>query len=323
MADLDSLYSDFYDEITLSRSKRDNLTTGRNAIRKIIKDHFMDEGQNAPKFRMQGSFAMKTTVNPIDDNEYDLDDGVYLQGYSDVMQDEWPLTRKVHGWVCDAVIGHTKADPEDKTSCVRVRYENGYHIDLPSYIIKNNTCYLASKKQGWIESDPKAFKDWFLNYVVNYPYTYGEQLRRTVKYLKAWRDYCNVNLESITVTILAAEHFNSYSSRDDKAVYNTVVAIVNSLSQNFSCHKPVTPFEELLDDYSDRDKSEVLDALKSYRDTLLQAINEKDEKEASLKLRSIYGKRFPEGKSSTRNKSVAAFATTAIPGVIGNDGRSA
>ncbi len=112
---------------------------------------------------------MKTAIMPVGEDEFDLDNGVYLQGYS-YNQDEWPVTQTVHTWVKDAVTGHTSNAPIDKNTCVRVVYEDKYHIDLPIYIMGENDdgdsiAYLAHKSKGWIESDPKAFTDWFQGYV--------------------------------------------------------------------------------------------------------------------------------------------------------------
>ena len=321
MADLDRLYNKFCEKITLSTSKREELTTGRDSIRDGIRSDFSENKRRTPSFRMQGSFAMKTTINPINGNEYDLDDGVYLQGYSEKEKNEWPNASSVHNWIISAVEGHTNSDPENKTSCVRVRYAHGYHIDLPSYIIdKSGTCYLATKNGGWVESDPKAFKEWFMGYVTNYPLSYGEPLRRTVRYLKAWRDYCNVDLKSIVITILATKCFSAYSGRDDKTVLNTVQRIRNSLLMDFSRTKPVCPWEDLLSYYSETEENHVLNALGHLETTLASALNEPDEKKASETVRTVYGDRFPLGQTTQRNGS---YAVTAAPGVIGNDGRSA
>ena len=41
---------------------------------------------------------MRTAIMPIEDDEFDLDNGVYLKGYS-IEQDEWPSTQTVHIWV--------------------------------------------------------------------------------------------------------------------------------------------------------------------------------------------------------------------------------
>ena len=107
-------FNNFNNKITLGGSKRDNLIRGRNGLRSRIKNKFTEKDRLQPKFYMQGSFAMKTTVNPIGDKEYDVDDGVYIQGYSDKDISEWPSTTTVHTWVKDAVQGYTSANPIDK-----------------------------------------------------------------------------------------------------------------------------------------------------------------------------------------------------------------
>ena len=70
---------------------------------------------------------MKTTVNPIGDKEYDVDDGVYIQGYSDKDISEWPSTTTVHTWVKDVVQGYTSTNPIDKNTCVRVVFAENYN----------------------------------------------------------------------------------------------------------------------------------------------------------------------------------------------------
>ena len=99
MADIHDLFKKFNNEISLSTDKQNNLRKGRDALRSKIKTWFTDHDKQQPTFCWQGSFAMKTTVNPINGNEYDLDDGVYLSGYSDINQDSWPSPSTVHSWM--------------------------------------------------------------------------------------------------------------------------------------------------------------------------------------------------------------------------------
>lgn len=72
MADIHDLFKKFNNEISLSTDKQNNLRKGRDALRSKIKTWFTDHDKQQPTFCWQGSFAMKTTVNPINGNEYDL-----------------------------------------------------------------------------------------------------------------------------------------------------------------------------------------------------------------------------------------------------------
>lgn len=65
MANINDLFIDFNETISLSKGKVDNLRRGRDALRKKIKEWFRDNKKDEPRFCWQGLFAMKTTVNPI------------------------------------------------------------------------------------------------------------------------------------------------------------------------------------------------------------------------------------------------------------------
>lgn len=215
MLDLNKLFEDFHDEISLTKTYKDKITKGRDALRTRIGNKFEEKGRKKPQHCTQGSYAMRTAIMPTGDDEFDLDNGVYLKGYS-IEQDDWPSTQTVHTWVKDAVNGHTSNPPIDKNTCVRVVYEDKYHIDLPIYIMGENSdgdsiAYLAHKSKGWIESDPKAFTNWFQGFVNDN----GQQIRHMVKYLKAWKDYKNIDIKGMAITILVCNNFSVTANRDD------------------------------------------------------------------------------------------------------------
>lgn len=317
MADLNKLFNTFNEKITLGPTKKENLRIGRNALRKKIKDKFEEKNRTKPKFCGQGSFMMKTTVNPIN-GEYDLDDGVYIQGFSDKEENEWPVASTIHSWIKEAVNGHTSTPPVNKNTCVRVIYVNDYHIDLPSYIIKDDVAYLAHKDKGWIVSDPKAFTDWFIGSVKEE----GEQLRSLVKYLKAWKDYKSVDLKGIEITILVGENFYPSENRDDLSLLGTLTSIIDVLENEFKCVKPVAPNEDLFEDISDTKKENIISSLKKLRDKIQEAVNKEDEEEASNIMIEYFGSRFPKGeKKATNNK--ADYVQASAPSILKNDGRSA
>ena len=228
MADIHDLFKKFNNEISLSTDKQNNLRKGRDALRSKIKTWFTDHDKQQPTFCWQGSFAMKTTVNPINGNEYDLDDGVYLSGYSDIDQDSWPSPITVHSWIKSAVDGHTQKSPVDKDTCVRVVYEAGYHIDYPIYIMQDDVAYLAHKTKGWIVSDPKAFKDWFIKKVQDN----DEQLRRVVKYINGMVlveiDLCK---NGFTITVELAVKFQRRAGKDPERL--DLVMILLDIRQVF------------------------------------------------------------------------------------------
>ena len=315
MADMNDAFLDYNDAIKLSEGKRKELRDSRDAVRSSTKKWMSDNGHGAVGFRMQGSVAMHTAVNPIGDGEYDIDDGIYLKKYEDTPKSDWPKPATAHQWVKEALASQTTSDPVDKNTCVRVVYKHGYHIDVPIYVMKNGEAYLAHKKDGWVNSDAKDFKDWFA----------GEcdeksgQLRRVVRYLKRWKDENDAPLKGIELTILAADNFERADGRDDDALRYTVGNTIEGLEKSFTCKKPVAPGEDLFKGASETKKSDILSALRKLHDSLVKANETGSEEEAADELRKGLGDDFPQGDDS---KSRANNAVTASPAVLKRDGRS-
>lgn len=317
MLNLHELFLAFDNEISLRKTYKEKISRGRDALRRKINNNFEYNGRGTPRHYTQGSYAMCTAIMPLDDSEFDLDNGVYLTGYSP-NQYEWPTTRTVHTWVKEAVKEHTSNLPIDKNTCVRVVYEDKYHIDLPIYIIAENNsdhdiAYLAHKSKGWIESDPKAFKNWFQGYVNEN----GQQIRRMIKYLKAWKDYKNIDIKGMAITILVCNNFCITEKRDDISLLDTVTNIIDSLEDSFHCYKPVVPTDEdLFADYSETSKAAILKSLNNLKKKLDTAINVKsNEKDATDILQKVFGDRYPTGENVDKDIS----ENTEAPINLGNE----
>jgi hypothetical protein len=310
MATLHKEFNTFNKTVKLSDAKRISLIKSRTEIKRKIRVYFQNEKKDElqPKFWAQGSFEMKTTVNPIPTEnasgeklyEYDLDYGVYLiekDGENNIKPIEtW------HNWVYDAVDDHTNIPSKDKDTCVRVVFADGHHIDLPIYYKLGDKIELAHKTKGWLISDPLAFYEWF-----NEKAKDNQQLRRIVRYLKSWKNYRewkNTNLKlpsGFELTILAVNNFKT-NDRDDIALKDTVESINNSLNKRFECLRPTTPVNEnVFDDYSETRKNNFLTALKSLIDDCNKALDEKNFKNASEYLRKQFGERFPQGEDKNED----------------------
>lgn len=313
MAEMHSAFIKFNDLIKLSSAKQSELSTSRDAVRETVRNSLSGYNRNA-KFCMQGSIAMATTVSPINGDEYDLDDGIYLCDYEDTSEAEWPSASTVHDWVKDAVKDQVSTTVIDKNTCVRIPYKHGYHIDMPIYIMKGGTAHLAHKSLGWIRSDAKKFKSWFSDKCK----PNDGQLRRIVRYLKRWKDFHEIDLKGIELTILAASNFSGAKGRDDDALRYTVGDIIKSLDLSFRCDKPVEPFENLFEGFSQTKKDSVMGALRKLLSNLESAHKTTGEEEASIKLRDSFGDSFPHVEDST----IPQYIRTAAPAVLKRDGRS-
>ena len=293
MADLNTEFGTFHDRIALTPGKKAILRKSRDAIRDRIRSHFSKSLKvKVPKFLGQGSYAMGTTVNPLD-GEFDIDDGIYLQHLNDKDNAKWPTPETVHSWLVTATDGHTNEKPIDKQTCVRVRYAGQYHVDLPSYSEFNGEYQLAETgSKGWHRSDPLGLTLWFRGNVKQS----GEQLRRIVRYLKAWVDFQSGRRgkmpSGIILTVLAAGSFRA-DERDDMALKNTVQAMSISAHPVLSVHNPIDTAEELTARLTDEQKGRFQEAISDLATDAAMAVATDDREKSSKLWRKQFGDRFP------------------------------
>lgn len=301
MANNHEQFKAFHETIKANETRINNLKKNRKALRDRISKYFKDNLENEiqPKFYSQGSFAVDTILNPIVDKEdglaaYDLDDGVYFIGNS---EDEKHCIQWYHDKVLEAVKGHTDQEPNDKKACIRVNYADGHHIDLPIYfrVKDDDHPQLAHKTKQWVKQDAKEFNKWFAEQCKE-----KKHLRIIVRFLKAWRDWIKfdkgVDLPcGFILTILAANHYTENdSSRWDVILKDTLVSMQDELSQedHFHCCRPVSPNEDLFENYSETRRNTFLSRLKSFRDDAERAVNSKNQREGCLKWWNYFGDRF-------------------------------
>lgn len=314
MARTHDLFIEFDDALRLSASQKKEIRNSREANRSAIRGWMTDHEKGSVKFSMQGSFSMATTIAPLEDEEYDIDDGVYLCEYENAEKDDWPACSTVHDWIKSATKGHTKKDPIDKDACMRVSYAHGYHVDIPIYIMKDGHAYLARKSSGWEINDAKEFKDW-----VNEKNPGDGQLKRLIRYLKRWKDNNDIDVKGIALTILVTKNFESASNRDDDALRYTVENICNSLESAFECIKPLSPYDDLFDKYSPSEAISIISSFKSLLETLNKAHMSDSAHEASTTLNDAFGESFPI--SPDKSAAKASVAATAAPGILNRDER--
>jgi hypothetical protein len=314
MANCNKHFETYNDEIRLTDARRKKLIVSRNELRNKIRDWFKENKPNEtqPKFSGQGSMITDTIINPlprkVTENKeektklyYDVDDGIYFVG--DKTVDERPSPATYHAWICNAVKGHTDSDPIDKNTCVRTVFSDGHHIDNPIYYKKGGTPELAHKIDGYIESDPKAFIEWF-----NEKANKESQLRKLVRYGKGWcdnREFLNeskVMPSGLIITILITENAEYRKYRDDIALKETLVKIQDKLQKEFACNRPTTPKgENLLMGYTHKDY--FMKCLNDFIGDANKALQEGNFFKSSEIWRKHLSERFPlgEDKEDTSN----------------------
>lgn len=211
-------------QVSDARKKKDDLLA-------FIKTEISTALNESVKHWLQGSYKNHTLIRPIaKDEEYDIDVGLYVlcnaeeEGLSalDVKQ----LNRDALQWYSK---NRDYAVLEDsKTSCERLRYPASFHIDIPIYYYdeSSDVCRLATQNDDWVDSDPKALQDWFDNQVSALDDNSRAQLRRIIKYLKAWTAINGgVTLPSIAITVLVATYFVESDHDDDSFIKTSLLVM--------------------------------------------------------------------------------------------------
>jgi hypothetical protein len=318
MANLHNVFSEYNKIIRLSDTKRNELILVRNNLRqRIQRRHEQFAGIIKPyddlEFQSQGSFVMDTIITPVHE-DYDLDDGIYFIGKRP--RNNRPSPEAFHRMIV-AAIGDKYDHVEkviDKTTCVRVIYESGFHIDLPIYYAGNKECPdLAHKEEGWILSNPVEFIAWFEEIArsgFDKAFLYEAkmfdryerwltdirkkdvQIRRIVRYLKSWGDLRRETMPcGLIMTILATNNYYEHD-RDDIALKETLVLIEAALKKSFRCERPTTPVgEDLLASYKNKDA--FMNYLGQFVENAKQALLESDSKKACKYWQRSLGDRFP------------------------------
>lgn len=254
----------FHDEeVAIVGDERTNMRTRRNSNRNRLKAGLARDGKpKALGSHTQGSYAMHTMVQ--DDNlDYDIDDGLYFKAGDLVgAQGASMSALDVRKMVCAAVQDDKfNTPPEVRTNCVRVYYNAGYHVDIPTYRRIETTNIWTNKVEysyelagsTWRKSDAKQVTVWFreTNKELS-PESVGEgQFRRVVRYLKMFSksrsSWKGKNPSGFALTKLASECFVSSFNRDDEALRGTMTAIANRLVYNKTVQHPVVD-ENLISD---------------------------------------------------------------------------
>lgn len=194
-------------------------------------------------------------------------------------------------------------------------------MDLPIYDEYKGAYYLAEKgEKGWHISDPRALTEWFKKQVKEG----DEQLKRIVRYLKAWADYKsktnNTKLPSgLILTILVSENYVK-RERDDSAFGRVIRNIYQKIIDSFIVHNPIDRDEVLTERLTDSQKKNFKELLVSLLNSANKALNEKSKKEACRIWRKEFGDRFP---CCDDIKEEDSRLYTSSPAILRDDARSA
>jgi len=156
--------------------------------------------------------------------------------------------------VCRAVSDdRLNTPPEVLKNCVRVYYNEKYHVDIPvyrEYEDDEGNMVLEFASSVWGKSDPRELTRWYNGSVIeNSPdTTNGRQMRRVTCLSKAFsRSRGKWKMPSgLIQSVLIDEKYQPTDARDDEALFDTMQAIYSRLVlQGRQVHNPTDSEEEL------------------------------------------------------------------------------
>lgn len=322
----------------------------RSGIPAVLKARGYDGEVPEPRFFTQGSWSYKTLNAPAKQpQQADLDDGAYLP-MTFVQQTKRPSAASMvffaaaetalaplverHGWVLNT----------EKDTCIRVEVSQSAHVDIPLYAIPDeeflllkakmevfgfdsvseavtrreqdvwtalptDEVLLAHRTEDWKKSDPRPLRDWFVGEVE----AKGEQLRRVVRYLKAFRDWrwaeggpSSILLMAASVPLFKAEH-----GRDDLALLEVLKGIAKSLRDGVN--NPTDKSESLTSRLGPQKVEEAAVAFENFHEYLQGAIDSSSATQACTWLIEKFGTRFPNEPSWVKVSSVREAIAAVAP----------
>jgi hypothetical protein len=311
------------DKVTLPQPERTNMRDRRNANRDRLRQGLAKKEKPAPaRFVKQGSYAM-LTMTQDSQRDYDIDDGVYFNK-EDLKgpQDGDMFALEARQMVRDAVDdGRFKTPPEVRKNCVRVYYEEGYHVDLPVYriaLVGSQETYELASSSGWRESRAADVEAWFneTNQSMSPDEDNGRQFRRLVrmfkKFAKSRESWKGRITSGFIITKLAAEMYCPDAAREDVALRNTMRAIHDRLQSSLRVFHPVNPGEELTKGSDDCKTAYLRDRLGEALDNLAILDDANCTRDQALAawdkvFNTDYFSNRPGGSKSKRSENAAAL----------------
>ena len=257
MKDCDKDIRAYQDErVRLTENQKKKLRDRRDANRDRLRRGLKKNGDPAPaKSVIQGSYAMGTVIQEPE-SAYDIDDGVVFTAKSLIGPRGASKTAlDARKMVCNAVDdGSFKTDPEIKTNCVRVYYDDGPHVDIPVY--RSTTDWAGNDKYelasvDWKESDPEGVNRWFREWIKAKKADgmgHSRELIRLLKVICKNRPSYTTLPSGFVLTVLVQECYRCADGHLDIELRELIEAIHRRLGDNLTVAHPVVSGEWLIDD---------------------------------------------------------------------------
>ncbi|QBX99321.1 hypothetical protein E2K80_00040 [Rhodophyticola sp. CCM32] len=307
-------------EVTLPGSERQKMRSRRDTNRNRL-DRNLDTNDlpKAIEHVSQGSYEMKTMLQD-QNNDYDIDDGVYFDK-EDLVGDRgaYMTSLQARQMVRDAMDdGCFKTPPEVRSNCVRIYYSAGYYVDKPVYrrVEEDGAIWFElASSSGWKRSDARDVSSWYEEErnASSDPIQFRRINRHLKKHAKSRNSWKSRSLSGFGISTLLSEQHHLNSDREDEALYYTMVAIRNRLTYNTVIDHPVTPNDTITSGSPDAKAAFFRDKLSEAIDHLAPLFEYGCDRETALKCwDKVFNTTFFIERCESDNESNSALAAPAI-----------
>ena len=282
-----------HNRITPNEAQFDDQQARWNDLAEFLIADLKERSDYPIRTWLQGSYKFATQVRPVHiTEEFDIDLGIYYCWAGD--RDEGNFTPKQLKQFVQSGLEQFASLNDDvielvmppKPRCCRLRFKGNFHIDVPCYHLNDalDVRSLATEKNSWEDSDPKAIYIWFKDQFADHQRV---RVRRFVRYVKAWaalkfRD-AEFRPSSLLLTVLIAEEtkqvLDVLPAEDDDALSVVLRRVSDRLNNQMNVRNPVDNAENLAGRLSETNHAVFVDKIKAFADTAFAA--SKDENTVS------------------------------------------
>ena len=303
------------DHVNLNQTRLDRLTRSLDAVEDLLKK----ELTGYRKVSKQGSYAHKTIIKPVKDNdEFDADILVFIRDdHFNPGEFKEDYVNLVYQMFKDSGTYEDKVNLN--TRCVTIDYADDFHLDVVPCIEHGDTRYICNRKDETYEkTDGDGYKSWLIkkNEIVG-----GNNLRKTTRLLKFLRDHKdNFRVKSILLTTLLGEQIsdadkNSNKFEDLPTTLKTLFNRINDFLQKNSStpviKNPVLSEEDFNRHWDFKAYSNFRDKFGVYTRKINEASCEEDPNKSVEKWRKLFGPEF--GQLIPNNSGAVTVAATIPP----------
>ena len=308
-------FKDFLEkEVNLNQSRLDTLDQKVKAVTDLLGSKLTGYRKYSP----QGSYAHKTIIKPVAENdEFDADILVFIKD-EDFKPDEFQedYVRKTYNVFKDN--GNYKDIARLGTRCVTIDYAGDFHLDVVPCIEFEGKFYICNRiEKTYEQTDGDGYRRWFAekNRIVA-----NNLLRKVTRLLKFLRDHkSNYSIKSILLATLLGNHI--YDSDENSSAFSGLPHALKTLSnriEDFLQDNPQMPTIEnpaLPEETFNRNWDEVKyrnfrNKFNLYNAKINKAFEEKDHDKSVKLWRKVFGDDF--GKLRTKSDSGTAAGSFTV-----------